>query len=272
MDRSTDRELIRRAQALDAQAAAVAGVSLESRPGEKTRGMALRRLRAVAEGEAAELLSQADALRWAVVVRWRSLLDRQAERQAGRVPAEDLLQELCLGLFQGAERYNPDRQMAFGTYARWWVRSAAGDAFASAGVVRFNRKSWAKRAQIQQALRDGQTLDEAAALAGVEPELAVVLTQAHAPNRDAEAYGIADWHAETPDLDTPLSTAQEYARVERAMAKLPDRERYVLTRLYGLDGLPPQKGGELGRVEGVSRQRIQQLSKRGLQQLRARCA
>ena len=43
------------------------------------------------------------------------------------LPMSDLVQEGAVGLMQAAERFDPDRQVRFSTYAGWWVRAAMQD-------------------------------------------------------------------------------------------------------------------------------------------------
>ena len=43
------------------------------------------------------------------------------------LPADDLVQEGCLGLIQAADRFEPERELRFSTYASWWIRSAMQD-------------------------------------------------------------------------------------------------------------------------------------------------
>jgi RNA polymerase primary sigma factor len=62
----------------------------------------------------------------------------------------------------------------------------------------------------------------------------------------------------------------EYARLNEALKKMSNRERHVLVRRFGLDGLEPATLAELGAELGVTRERVRQLQRKAERDLRGR--
>ena len=69
-------------------------------------------------------ISQADDLRWDLAMSAEHIAKIESNKMSGRyLQAEDLLQEGYIGLLEAAKRYDPERDIRFTTYARWWVRT-----------------------------------------------------------------------------------------------------------------------------------------------------
>ncbi len=68
-----------------------------------------------------------DALQQLMAAYLRLVISMASKYRHYGLPANDLVQEGCLGLIQAADRFEPERDIRFSTYASWWIRSAIQD-------------------------------------------------------------------------------------------------------------------------------------------------
>jgi RNA polymerase primary sigma factor len=201
------------------------------------------------------------------------------------VPLMDLIGEGNLGLLTAARKFDPERGVKFISYAVWWVRQAIQAAIARHGrAVRLplNRTADANRlARATTALKERlgrhPTLEELV----VATRLTVETVQSLA----ALAF-------EPLRLDRPVREGDSTERMERFMAlteegtdsialennrtqelyaaleQLPARDAKVIRLYFGLDDDEPRTLEQIGRLLGVTRERVRQLRDRALKTLR----
>ena len=212
-----------------------------------------------------------------------------AKRYAGNgVPLEDLINDGNLGLVKAVERFDPERGFKFISYAVWWIRQAIRLSISEhSRMIRMpmNRVALAQKAtrasrQLEQHLgRDPDLEDIARELSVTKEEIEEVIhmSKAHL-SLDAP---VAEDHEETsfvdqiPDENTASPDRDLYAEtlgqdMWRALSTLPERERTILTRYYGVGGAEPMTLEEIGREMGYTRERIRQLKEQAIERLRTR--
>jgi RNA polymerase primary sigma factor len=199
----------------------------------------------------------------------------------------DLVEEGNLGLVHAVEKFDPEMETRFSTYATWWIKQAVRRALMNkVKTVRIpsylaeelNRwRGWARDFEQEH----GRAPEPDELVAGMQPapgrrKLLLRLFRNTPPGNASVSLdvlfetveAVVDPRAARPDM-IDFTTFEQQA-LANVIAKLPDREAQIVRMRYGMGAIEkPMTLREIGSELGISRERVRQLEQSAVKRLRA---
>ncbi|MDC4203409.1 MAG: sigma-70 family RNA polymerase sigma factor [Candidatus Manganitrophus sp.] len=201
------------------------------------------------------------------------------------LPFSDIIEEGNIGLIKAVEKYNHRKGFRFSTYASWWIRQSIERAIINQSklirlpvhvVERVNHYLSHVEDLVQELGREPQT-DEISKKMKIHPEdvdhIQQLLRKTYSldsPIAANKETALRDVIEDTSQI-SPITKAEGVRRREdilRWMSLLKDNERQVIVLRFGLEGDEPHTLEEIGKVFGLTRERVRQIESSALRKLR----